>query len=88
MANITPAVAQYFIPEVWGNRALEILRSNVVLARLVAKDSDVAAFQVGDILHIPYPGTFTANDKAAGSAVTVQTPTGGAEVQVVICWTS
>ena len=84
MANITPTVAQYFIPEIWAQRALEVLRSNVVLARLVAKDSDVAAFQVGDILHIPYPGTFTANDKAAGSAVTVQTPTGGAEVQVTL----
>jgi len=77
-------VAQYFVPEIWANRALEVLRANVVLARLVAKDSDVAAFQVGDILHIPYPGTFTANPKAAGSAVTVQTPSGGAEVQVAL----
>jgi len=84
MANITPTVAQYFIPEVWGNRALEILRANVVLAKLVAKDSDISTFQVGDILHIPYPGTFTANDKAAGSAVTVQTPSGGTEVQVAL----
>jgi len=84
MANITATVAQYFIPEVWANRALEVLRANVVLARLVAKDTDVAAFQVGDVLHIPYPGTFTAQDKAAGSAVTVQTPTGGSEVQVTL----
>lgn len=84
MANITTAEAQYFIPEVWANRALEILRSNIVMARLVTKDSDVAAFQVGDILHIPYPGTFVAQDKAAGSAVTVQTPVGGYEVQVAL----
>lgn len=84
MPNITATVAQYFIPEVWANRALEVLRANVVLARLVAKDSNVAAFQVGDILHIPYPGTFAAQDKAAGSAVTVQTPTGGSEVQVAL----
>lgn len=84
MANITPTVAQYFIPEVWANRALEILRANMVLARLVAKDTDMAAFQVGDILHIPYPGTFVANDKAANTAVTVQTPTGGSEVQVTL----
>ncbi len=84
MANITAAVAQYFIPEVWANRALEVLRANTVLARLVARDTDVAAFQVGDILHIPYPGTFTAQDKAAGSAVAVQTPSGGSEVQVAL----
>jgi hypothetical protein len=84
MANITTTVAQYFIPEVWAQRALEVLRANMVLARLVAKDSDVAAFQVGDILHIPYPGTFTAQDKSAGSAVNVQTPTGGTEVQVAL----
>jgi hypothetical protein len=84
MANITPTVAQYFIPEVWALRALEVLRANMVLARLVAKDSDVAAFQVGDILHIPYPGTFTANTKAAGSTVTVQVPSGGSEVQVAL----
>ncbi|MGQ9809706.1 MAG: P22 phage major capsid protein family protein [Armatimonadota bacterium] len=84
MANITPAIAQYFIPEVWLNRALEILRANVVLSRLVARDTDVGAFQVGDILHIPYPGTFTAQDKTPGSPVTVQTPSGGAEVQVTL----
>ncbi len=84
MANITTTVAQYFIPEVWANRALEVLRSNMVLARLVTKDTDVAAFQTGDILHIPYPGTFTANDKAANTAVTVQTPTDGTEVQVTL----
>ncbi|NOZ27970.1 MAG: hypothetical protein GXP39_07960 [Chloroflexi bacterium] len=82
MANVTTTVAQYFIPEIWAQRALEVLRSNIVLARLVTKDSDVAAFQVGDILHIPYPGTFTANDKAADTAVTLQTPSGGSEVQV------
>jgi hypothetical protein len=84
MANITTTVAQYFIPEIWAQRALEVLRANIVLARLVTKDTDVAAFQVGDILHIPYPGTFTANDKAAGGSVSLQTPTGGSEVQVTL----
>lgn len=76
MANITATTADAFIPEIWANSALEVLRNNVVLANLVTKDSDVAAFTVGDVLHVPYPGTFSVNDKAAGSNVTTQTPTG------------
>lgn len=75
MANVTTTIAQYFIPEIWANRALEILRSNIVLAQLVTRDSDVASFQVGDVLHIPAVGTFTAQNKAADSTVTLQTPT-------------
>lgn len=84
MANITVTTAANFIPELWANRALEVLRSQIVMARLVARDTDVDSFQVGDILHIPYPGTFTANDKAANTNVTLQTPAGGAEVQVAL----
>lgn len=63
-----------FIPEIWANTALQVLRSNIALARLVSKDSDVAAFSQGDVLNIPVPGTFTTNDKAAGTAVTLQNP--------------
>ena len=74
MADITRTVAGPFIPQIWANTALEVLRNKVVLAKLVTKDSDIAAFQVGDTLNIPYPGTFTANDKAANTAVTLQTP--------------
>lgn len=84
MANITTTTAAAFIPEIWAQRALEVMRANVVLAKLVTKDTDVAAFQYGDVLHIPYPGTFTANDKAANSAVTLQTPTGGADISVTL----
>jgi hypothetical protein len=75
MANITRTSAGSFIPQIWANAALEILRNRVVLAKLVTRDSDIAAFQVGDTLNIPYPGAFTANDKAANTAVTLQTPT-------------
>lgn len=74
--NVTNAVAGVgFIPEIWANEALEILRSNIVLAPLVTKDSDVATFQVGSKLHIPYPGTLVANDKATNTVVTKQVPT-------------
>lgn len=75
MADITRTSAGPFIPQLWANTALEILRANVVLAKLVTRDSDVAAFQVGDTLNIPYPGTFVANDKAANTPVTLQVPT-------------
>jgi len=84
MANITTTTASAFIPEIWAQRALEVLRANIVLARLVTKDTDVATFQFGDVLHIPYPGTFTANDKAANTAVTLQTPSGGADISVTL----
>lgn len=75
MANINNAVALPFIPEIWANMALEILRNNVVVAPLVTKDTDVASFTVGSKLHIPYPGTFVVNDKATNTPVTKQTPT-------------
>ena len=75
MADITRAVVGPFIPQIWANTALEILRAKIVLAKLVTRDSDVAAFQVGDTLNIPYPGVFVANDKAANTPVTLQVPT-------------
>jgi hypothetical protein len=75
MADITRAVAAPFIPQLWANTALEILRNKVVLAKLVTRDSDIAAFQVGDTLNIPYPGKFVANDKAANTPITLQVPT-------------
>jgi hypothetical protein len=63
-----------FIPEVWANSALDVLRSQIVLARVITKDSDVATFTQGDVLTVPVPGTFAAQDKAAGTAVTLQNP--------------
>lgn len=81
--NITVTEAAPFIPEIWANRALEVLRSEIVLAKLVTKDTDVATFNEGDILHVPYPGTFSAQNKAANTSVTFQTPT-GADKQVTL----
>jgi hypothetical protein len=82
MPNITPVVADPFIPEIWANIALDYLRPQLVMARLIARDTDVAAFSVGDVLHIPYPGTFTAQDKAPGANVSPQTPSGIGSVTV------
>ncbi len=83
MPNVTVTSAANFIPEIWANRALEILRANMVMSKLVLRDSDVANFQVGDTLNIPIPGTFVANNKTAGGAVSLQQPTDGT-VQVVL----
>lgn len=63
-----------FIPEIWANTALEKLRAQIVLAKLITKDTDVANFTVGDVLTVPVPSAFTTNDKAAGTAVTLQNP--------------
>lgn len=75
MANITTTEGDAFIPEIWANEALEILRSNIVMAPLVTKDSELSAAQVGDTLHIPFVGTLKANDKKENSPVTLQAAT-------------
>jgi hypothetical protein len=86
VANITRALADTagFIPQAWARRALTILRSNMVLAQFVRRDFDFEPGWVGKTLNIPYPGTFTAQDKAADTAISVQTPAGGATVSVTL----
>lgn len=86
MANVTRSIADTagFIPQVWANRALDVLRSNIVLARTVTKDTDYEPAFVGKTLNVPYPGTFTAADKAADTAATAQTPSSGTSVAVTL----
>lgn len=81
----TLAAAQLadFIPEIWANQALEVLRSNIVLARVITKDTDLAVFTVGDTLTVSVPGTFAVNDKVAHSPVTLQSPSSD-KVQLVL----
>jgi hypothetical protein len=83
MPDVTITSAAAFIPEIWANQALLELRANMVLSQLVTRDTDVASFVRGDILHIPVPGTFVANDKAPNMAVQLQTPSDG-EVTVTL----
>lgn len=87
MANITNTIldSSGFIPQAWAMRALDVLRSRIVLAKIVTKDSDMGepGWQ-GKTLNIGYPGTFTAQDKVAGTAVTAQAPTGGATVSLTL----
>lgn len=70
------AAAAGFVPEVFAQEALELLRPNFVLAPRVTKDSEIAAFTEGQTLHVGFAGTFTANDKVANTPVTKQTPQG------------
>ena len=63
-----------FIPEIWANTALMALRSKIVLAKNITRDGDVGGFTQGDILNIPIPGVFVANNKAVGTAITLQHP--------------
>lgn len=86
MPNITLTIADTsgFIPQVWAQRALDVLKANMVMARLVTKDSDFEPAFVGKTLNIPYPGKFTAQDKAADTPLSPQTPTGGATISVTL----
>jgi hypothetical protein len=74
-----------FIPEIWANEVLRVLKPNLVLARTVARDVDFNTPQSpGDVINITYPGTFTAQSKSEGTPVTPQSPSGGAKVSVTL----
>lgn len=59
------------IPTIVAAEALGYLKANTVLARLVARDWDNEVAQFGQTINIPYGGTLAANDKAAGTAITL-----------------
>jgi hypothetical protein len=80
--NNTIARASGFMPEIWGNIALDVLRANITLARLASKDTDFTPSKVGEALTIGYPGTFKAQ-RTNGNA-TPQDPAGGSKVRVEI----
>lgn len=76
--TIGVTAAADFIPEIVANRALEVLRNQIVVARLVARDSEYVSARVGQKISVPFVGAVTANPKAAGSAVTLQAPSNSA----------
>jgi hypothetical protein len=86
---ITSSVAntEGFIPSIWAQEALPILRNNIVLGKIVAKDSDFgeqAFATVGQTLNIGYAGTFTAQDKVANTLLNASVPTGGTSASVTL----
>lgn len=86
MANITNSVAQSagFIPSFWANKALDVLRSQITLLNLFATDKDFAPGFFGQTLTVPYPGTFTTQQKAPGTPVTPTAPVNGNSVQLTL----
>lgn len=74
MANIGTTELGDSIATIIAAQALGYLKANTVLARLVARnwDEDVAVH--GQTVQIPFTGALSVNDKAANTAVTLQTP--------------
>src|SRR5579864_3585659 len=86
MATITRTLAETsgFIPQAWAQRALDVLRSNIVLAKRVARDTDYEPGWQGKTLNIPYPGTFATQAKSENTAISPAQPSGGATVAVTL----
>lgn len=72
-----------WIPEVIANESLGALAANLQLGQTVSKDSELTAVRVGQTISIPRRGTIVAQQKAQGTATTVQRPTAD-DVQVTI----
>jgi len=83
MANITVTEVADAIPTVVAAEALGYLKANTVLARLVSRDWENEIAQYGQTISVFKPGSLSANDKAANTAVTLQAPA-GTKVQVTL----
>jgi hypothetical protein len=87
VANIklTTADTSGFIPQYWAQRALDVLRNQIVALQFVARDSDFAEpGWRGKAITVGYPGTFTAVDKAADTPVTPQVPANGSSITLTL----
>src|SRR5690348_13674635 len=83
--KLTTADSSGFIPVYWANRALDVLRQQIVLAQLVARDVDFGEpGWRGKTITVPYPGTFTAVKKSADTPVTPQVPQNGQSVSLTL----
>lgn len=75
MANITLTAVDDGLATIIAAEALGYLKSNTVLARLVARDWDDNVANYGQAVIIPFTGSLSVNDKAADTVVTLQAPT-------------
>lgn len=85
--NITGATAGAagFVPTIWAQTAIDVLRAHIVLAKRVARDYKFEDQQTqGKTINIPYPGKFTAQKKAANTPATTQVPVGGTFIPVTL----
>ena len=71
--QVTTAVANNFIPELWSDEVIGAYKSNLVLANLVTKMSHKG--KKGDTIHIPKPNRGAASVKAANTQVTLSAAT-------------
>lgn len=87
ISSITQSLANTagFIPQAWANKALDVLRQDIALVNAIARDTDFTDVGwKGKTITVPYPGTFTAQDKTAGNTATVQQPSGGTSVPLTL----
>lgn len=73
MANITQAEITTLATMV-AAESLGKLKSNTVLARIVNRDYEGEVATRGKVVQIPFRGALSVNDKAANTAVTLQSP--------------
>lgn len=81
--NNPVASAGGFIPIMWALTALSVLKANLAITKRVRRDTDFdVPARRGNVLNIPYAGTFSAPLKSTQSASVRQVPQGGKSVQV------
>jgi len=71
--QVTAAVANNFIPELWSDEVIGAYKSNLVTANLVTKISHKG--KKGDTIYIPTPNRGNASEKAANTQVTLSAAT-------------
>jgi len=71
--HLTTTTSAVFIPEIWLDEIRAFLKSRLVMTNVVKTINHEG--KAGDILHIPDLSALTANDKAASTQVTLQSPT-------------
>ena len=80
-AGTGTVLAGTFIPELWSDEIIAAYKSNLVLGNLVRKMSMKG--KKGDTIHVPKPTRSEANEKLAGTAVTLIEDS-NTELQIVI----
>jgi hypothetical protein len=82
--GVTAARTAGFIPQVWAQEGLRVLRSRLTLGARVRRDIDFVPRSFGETITVPYPGTFNAPKKSATGTVSTQPSYGGASVSVTL----
>ena len=75
--TMTTTTGANFIPEEWSDGVIEAAESLLVAANVVNRAYEGDIKNKGDTVKIPSISNLTANNKTAGTAVTIQAPTEG-----------